>query len=211
MKTKNEFGRSMIEMLGVLAIVGILSIGGIAGFSTAMVKYRMIRFKETYMYFVQDVLRYNDTWTQERKRAGVQGNTQFALARLITQVDLLPQYWKQEGVYIYDNIGGKHYVSKRKDTMEFQYTISYSEMSNNSDSKQRCLTIMLDILKQMEDIYYISLWNGNIRYGDVLYGKNYCNPETTICFMDMTVAEVNEYCSFCEKSKTKCAIVYYFK
>lgn len=29
-------GRSMIEMLGVLAIVGVLSVGGIAGYSKAM-------------------------------------------------------------------------------------------------------------------------------------------------------------------------------
>ena len=29
----NESGRSMIEMLGVLAIIGVLSVGGIAGYS----------------------------------------------------------------------------------------------------------------------------------------------------------------------------------
>lgn len=27
----NQFGRSMIEMLGVLAIIGVLSVGGIVG------------------------------------------------------------------------------------------------------------------------------------------------------------------------------------
>ena len=35
-----QYGRSMIEMLGVLAIVGVLSVGGIAGYSKAMQKYR---------------------------------------------------------------------------------------------------------------------------------------------------------------------------
>ena len=43
MATKNlqyESGRSMVEMLGVLAIVGVLSIGGIAGYSYGMDKYR---------------------------------------------------------------------------------------------------------------------------------------------------------------------------
>ena len=34
----NPIGRSMIEMLGVLAIIGVLSIGGIAGYSKAMEK-----------------------------------------------------------------------------------------------------------------------------------------------------------------------------
>lgn len=37
----NETGRSMIEMLGVLAIVGVLSVGGIAGYSKAMGKYKI--------------------------------------------------------------------------------------------------------------------------------------------------------------------------
>jgi len=36
----NQNGRSMIEMLGVLAIIGVLSVGGIAGYSKAMMKYR---------------------------------------------------------------------------------------------------------------------------------------------------------------------------
>ncbi|MBR3501334.1 MAG: hypothetical protein IKO06_00310 [Alphaproteobacteria bacterium] len=37
----NQKGRSMIEMLGVLAIIGVLSVGGIAGYSKAMMKYRI--------------------------------------------------------------------------------------------------------------------------------------------------------------------------
>ena len=36
-----ESGRSMIEMLGVLAIVGVLSVGGISGYSKAMGKYKI--------------------------------------------------------------------------------------------------------------------------------------------------------------------------
>ena len=41
MKHINENGRSMVEMLGVLAIVGVLSVGGIAGYSKAMNKYKI--------------------------------------------------------------------------------------------------------------------------------------------------------------------------
>ena len=37
---KNEFGRSMVEMLGVLAIIGVLSVGGITGYRTAMDRYK---------------------------------------------------------------------------------------------------------------------------------------------------------------------------
>jgi len=38
---KTESGRSMVEMLGVLAIIGVLSIGGIAGYTQAMKKYHI--------------------------------------------------------------------------------------------------------------------------------------------------------------------------
>ena len=40
MLNTNESGRSMVEMLGVLAIIGVLSIGGIAGYTQAMRRYR---------------------------------------------------------------------------------------------------------------------------------------------------------------------------
>ena len=42
----NETGRSMIEMLGVLAIVGVLSVGGIAGYSKAMTKFKTNKLRE---------------------------------------------------------------------------------------------------------------------------------------------------------------------
>ena len=41
-----QSGRSMIEMLGVLAIVGVLSAGGIAGYSMAMQSYKGTQLTE---------------------------------------------------------------------------------------------------------------------------------------------------------------------
>ncbi len=40
MKTNNQQGRSMVEMLGTLAIMGILSVGAITGYSYAFTKYK---------------------------------------------------------------------------------------------------------------------------------------------------------------------------
>ena len=39
-------GRSMVEMLGVLAIIGVLSVGAIAGYSKAMMKYKLNKYSE---------------------------------------------------------------------------------------------------------------------------------------------------------------------
>ena len=58
-KQKNaETGRSMVEILGVLAIIGVLSIGGIYGYSFAMDKYRA----NDIIYEVN--LRNRDTWNK---------------------------------------------------------------------------------------------------------------------------------------------------
>ena len=48
----NPLGRSMIEMLGVLAIIGVLSVGGIAGYSKAMEKFKINKATEEYNYMV---------------------------------------------------------------------------------------------------------------------------------------------------------------
>lgn len=41
-----QTGRSMVEMLGVLAIIGVLSVGGISGYSKAMAKYKLTRAQD---------------------------------------------------------------------------------------------------------------------------------------------------------------------
>ena len=54
--TQNERGHSMVEILGVLAIIGVLSIGGIQGYRYAMEKHRANDI-------VNEVnLRTRDTW-----------------------------------------------------------------------------------------------------------------------------------------------------
>ena len=37
---KQESGRSMVEMLGVLAVIGVLSVGGISGYMLSMNRFR---------------------------------------------------------------------------------------------------------------------------------------------------------------------------
>ena len=44
---KSQSGRSMVEMLGVLAIIGVLSVGGIAGYSLGMRRHRANQIADT--------------------------------------------------------------------------------------------------------------------------------------------------------------------
>ena len=51
----NESGRSMIEMLGVLAIIGVLSVGGIAGYSKAMNKFKTNKVADNVSMIVANI------------------------------------------------------------------------------------------------------------------------------------------------------------
>ena len=50
-----QSGRSMIEMLGVLAIIGVLSVGGIAGYTKAMMKSKVNSTVETMLTIAANV------------------------------------------------------------------------------------------------------------------------------------------------------------
>ena len=55
MKHTHESGRSMIEMLGVLAIIGVLSVGGIQGYSMAMSKFKVSKTTDQVQTMVTNV------------------------------------------------------------------------------------------------------------------------------------------------------------
>ena len=60
----NQSGRSMVEMLGVLAIIGVLSAGGLAGYSKAMFKHKLNSTMEQITMLVTNI----------RTMFGTQGN-----------------------------------------------------------------------------------------------------------------------------------------
>lgn len=53
---KNEqSGRSMVEMLGVLAIIGVLSVGGISGYSKAMAKFKLTKAQDQLSMMIMNI------------------------------------------------------------------------------------------------------------------------------------------------------------
>ncbi|MBQ2811202.1 MAG: hypothetical protein IJF12_03430 [Alphaproteobacteria bacterium] len=55
MRKNCELGRSMVEMLGVLAIIGVLSVGGIAGYSKAMRKHQINKFYDQMSQIISNI------------------------------------------------------------------------------------------------------------------------------------------------------------
>ena len=72
----NQSGRSMIEMLGVLAIIGVLSVGGIAGYSKAMLKFRT---NKTIDQFTMIVTNIRTLYAQQRDYDGLDNSTAISM------------------------------------------------------------------------------------------------------------------------------------
>ena len=51
----DQKGRSMVEMLGVLAIIGVLSVGGISGYSKAMAKFKLTKAQDQISMLLMNV------------------------------------------------------------------------------------------------------------------------------------------------------------
>ena len=68
----NESGRSMIEMLGVLAIIGVLSVGGIAGYSKAMNKFKTNKIADNVSMIVTNI---RNLYAQQNDYVGLNNKT----------------------------------------------------------------------------------------------------------------------------------------
>jgi len=107
---KNENGRSMIEMLGVLAIIGVLSVGGIAGYSKAMLRYKVNKSIEQVSLISQNVRSF---FAPQRNYAGLDSanyrNTNGL--SLIKKAKLVPEEMIDESSSIVDNdMGLTHHI-----------------------------------------------------------------------------------------------------
>ena len=60
-----QYGRSMVEMLGVLAIIGVLSVGAISGYSKAMMKYKLNKQAEQINTLINAVARNIHSFSSE--------------------------------------------------------------------------------------------------------------------------------------------------
>ncbi|MBO5038066.1 MAG: hypothetical protein J6C85_01220 [Alphaproteobacteria bacterium] len=187
----NQLGRSMIEMLGVLAIVGILSIGGISAFQKAMNKHKINQVTEDLSQFINEVLLYSKDWLQYLSRYGG-GN-------ITTEIDfLVPAKWLRTGGYIYDSIGNKLMLNLRRDIGKPVLALDYILINRDEKAKLDLCMAYFNMAKSYSDrIFGGVIWrsdsdsNGSVSW---FYGDGYCGRNKR-CLKDLTLEEMRERCS----------------
>lgn len=84
---QNQYGRSMIEMLGVLAIIAVLSVGGIAGYSKAMEMWKISKQKQQIAEIFMQTINLKEDFMQEYNRT----QTYVRTAYIMNTMEVIPE------------------------------------------------------------------------------------------------------------------------
>lgn len=108
----NEQGRSMIEMLGVLAIVGVLSVGGIAGYSKAMAKFKTNKVIDQINTISTNV---RTLYSSQRNYGGLNNGTAIRMALIPSEMYAASNKSASgSGVKVTNAFGGNLYIHSVK-------------------------------------------------------------------------------------------------
>lgn len=127
---KLSSGRSMVEMLGVLAIIGVLSLGALNGYSTAMMKYKINKHNQQITELVATI------HSLIAAKSFKQQATTLYIAELLNQLNMLP-----DGVKYGDQRRLETSLSNRiisfigANAKELTFVITYERPGSNTGTK----------------------------------------------------------------------------
>ena len=202
-----ENGRSMVEMLGVLAIIGVLSVGAIAGYSKAMMKYRLNKQTEQ----IGSILDYISVYTEELNRD--RNNMSYYMLPLLIKLGVIPQEMihENDSSYIYDSFDNQIllYFGRELTGNFFGAAVYFSNydkyicrnLFNIAKYRSNFITYAF-IQKATEDSSAIqSTW---------FEGDSICVSQNN-CLKNITIKQIDDTCTMCEEAITgTCRVIYLF-
>lgn len=201
----NQDGRSMIEMLGVLAIVGTLSMGGIAGFSTAMTRYKTIREMEKYNLFLQGIMEHKSLIL----KSGNQYNTQFYFfSEDVEKLKILPSGWYRKGSQLYDTIGNRLMVYSGSSKTGIVWGVYQNLKKEEKVNKEFCTILWRDFILPNQEWIGNTWINGSGGKSGTYYGTHTCSKNKQ-CLSNITITDIQKFCASCAE-ETVCNIIVTF-
>ena len=187
-------GRSMVEMLGVLAIVGVLSVGAIAGYSKAMFKYRLNKQTEQ-IGFIVDYLIAN----QDNLR-----DVPYQMKDTLNKLGIVPDSMiKDNSEYAYDIFNLKIKLENHSRIAGSGYAVGIG-ISNSSQSVEICRNFIIMAKERADDVYaaYIqrgetdgTFTNSTPYFGNKIHGAaNYLR--------NMDMVKIDNACKVCDETQT---------
>ena len=193
-------GRSMVEMLGVLAIIGVLSVGAMTGYSKAMLKYKLNKQTEQLNSILTGIILHRHEWRT------TQGSIH--LKNYFVQLGFVPEDMDQDNTdYLYDVFNNKVSIttSGRKDDGTMT-SVGVSYDIDTSASFEVCQNIYQTVKGFADNLYRINIGKtidgaSGTSYSTSFYGKQHCANHLK-CLANISVSDIYETCQFCKDSKT---------
>ena len=206
---QNQFGRSMIEMLGVLAIIAILSVGGIAGYSKAMEQFKINKTVEEYTYLMNGLLEHADSLKKSSSALS-------SLTNIASALNLIPSNWKQtrhstigptfsdtfdNTIDIYKHYGNKYLV------LEI-YLTGLNKKSAYSTAV--CSSLIQNFVKPLHSVWHhFWFWMGDDEKEHLYYYGDKYAEEGQKLIKDLEVVETQQICQKCQPPHS-CSFVLLF-
>ncbi len=183
-----ENGRSMVEMLGVLAIIGVLSVGAIAGYSKAMFKYKLNKQTEQLNTVFNAVARYHGSFSKSTEQG-------LNLTSIFVKMGEIPTEMIDNNDYLHDVFGTKLHI-RTGFTADPTILIELrSELIKRSDQNLEICRNILTIAKEnSHNIFWLESRDLPITVSNSLYGDMYCSEDKK-CLKDLTLDDIYTTCT----------------
>ena len=191
-------GRYMVVMLGVLAIIGVLSVGAISGYSKAMMKYKLNKQAEQINQIVNAISQYH---------MQIHSETTISLVPIFKTLNLIPvEMIKDNSNTIYDIFGNdlmlhsNHYTDAYGSF--YSTTIRYGINVTNQNNIEICRNIINTIKENSQSLYYLETmadWGTENEKHKTLFGDAYCAGGNK-CLNSATINDFDNICRGYEKN-----------
>ena len=176
-------GRSMVEMLGVLAIIGVLSVGAIAGYSKAMIKYRLNKSLEQTFYIIYLANEYKDEFKSSHASS-------IYYIQYFIKMNLIPGDMIKKNVlnYVYDKLGHEMGVAEIGNGQTRTFGISARNLNNRETEIFYCQSI-INHAKEYENVTTLRIWSSK--------GANYYfhNTDNNKALQTATLNQIRNACA----------------
>ena len=198
-------GRSMVEMLGVLAIIGVLSVGAIAGYSKAMMKYKLNQHAVAVSMLINNVLQIKEQLAHTPNASTYYGTMLHKLNLLPDGIEYITNATLQDtwfnaiiAVYHTDSTarsyGGIHFI-----------------FPQNALGAEICRNIVTAAKENAADLWLIEGRKYNdsdnpVYYGHA-YGDNYCGNDKK-CIRALSLNDISQLCNICDDQSCDLYVLY---
>ncbi len=187
-------GRSMVEMLGVLAIIGVLSVGAIAGYSKAMMKYKLNKQAEQLNTVFNAVDRNLHSFNNLQVESGGYMNI---TSYFIKMGEIPTEMVKDGNNYIYDTFNIIMNIQKEyfAPTTVYAVYMRPSLTTSSNDNLAVCQNIITIAKEHADSLYSLETYGDNDsgHICTLYFGDKYCGSNN--CIRNISLDDIYKLCT----------------